>query len=180
MGRTSRGKWLAATCALGALGVSFFVALMVLPEDQSPEHRPAALVQHLQTTGFRASEFEPGKIGVRRGNLLVALYFDEHGTLHILMSSGQPAERIGLQAINAWNRDTSLVKVYADDDGFVTFEASMLRGTTQSLKTVSDLLELFLVFVDDFLSTHGERWETFAPAHSPLQRSLSEWETERT
>jgi hypothetical protein len=175
MGRTFRGKWLAATCALGALGVSFFVALMVLPEDQSPEHRPAALVQHLQTTGFRASEFEPGKIGVRRGNLLVALYFDEHGTLHILMSSEQPAERIGLQAINAWNRDTSLVKVYADDDGFVTFEASMLRGTTQSLQTVSDLLELFLTFVDDFLNSHAQQPATTNPYDSPI-----EWEKERT
>jgi hypothetical protein len=51
----------------------------------------------------------------------------------------------------------------------------MLRGTTQSLQTVSDLLELFLTFVDDFLNSHAQQPATTNPYDSPI-----EWEKERT
>lgn len=150
--------WMVRVLAGGAaaLGATVFLLLVEPPRADMTGYALRPLARHLATGGLRVREIETGVLAVEGGDLLVHILRDGEDTLLLVAVSAVRADAVGWKFINEWNRDTTLVKIYADEDGLVGFEAALPSGAAQSPEAVSGLLEHLLNFVRAFLTAHLE------------------------
>lgn len=150
--------WMVRVLAGGAaaLGATVFLLLVEPPRADMTGYALRPLAHHLAAGGLRVREIEAGVLAVEGGDLLVHILQDSEDTLLLVAISPVTADTVGWKLINEWNRDTTLVKIFAGEDGLVAFEAALPSGASQSPEAVAGLLEHLLNFVHAFLTAHLE------------------------
>ena len=147
-------------CRTGILGVAFlgavlFIAALVGPvPSDGYDLRPIA--SHLVAEGMRVTATDTGTLSIEDDRLRVHVFHvDADSEVLIIAESSVLASVIGWSAINDGNRDTTLVKIYADAEGHVVFEAGLPAGTIVSPRVIIELVQYLRVFAADFLNQNA-------------------------
>jgi hypothetical protein len=149
--------WAWRTIILGcaSLGATLLVALIV-GAVPSEDYDLSPVASHLLADGMRVTAVEAGILSVEDDRLRVHIFQDaDESEVLIIAESEIPAAAIGWSAINDWNRDTTLVKIYIDAEGLVVFEAGLPAGTTASPRVVIELIQYLRVLAAEFLTQNA-------------------------
>ena len=143
--------WRITIIGVGALGAMLFAGLILgHAQTGASDLRPVA--SHLVTEGMRVIAADSGALSVADDRLRVHIFQDDAaGEILIVAVSEVQVADVGWGVINGWNRDTTLVKIYADQEGAVVFEAGLPAGMSSSPVVVIELVQYLRALAWDFL-----------------------------
>jgi hypothetical protein len=143
--------WRITIIGVAYLGAALFVGL-ILGHVQSGGYDLRPVASHFVAEGMRVTAAATGALSIEDDRFRVHIYQDDaEGEVLIIAESEVPASAIGWSAINDWNRDTTLVKIYADAEGLVVFEAGLPAGISSSPRVVIELVQYLRILAGDFL-----------------------------
>ena len=141
---------------VGALGAILFAGL-ILGHTQSGASDLRPVASHLVAEGMRVTATDIGALSIEDDELVVHIYQDDAASeVLIIAVSEVQAAKVGWAVINGWNRDTTLVKFYADEEGAIVFEAGLPAGMSSSPVVVIELVRTLRALAWDFLRTNAK------------------------